>query len=412
MFNDLMLTPNYDGGVHIMNAEGLTGGAEWDPGLRRPYRDERGQIWVDVTVGRQEKKAADGSVVRNAAGLPIIQRITRPERVVDRMAKGLPVCNVNNAFTLRKDQWLLLDQTVVDAFRLRLRAWTDLRAASTFGGFDGMATPILEYEAVIDNGKAMVDMDGIAEGANFQPSFELRGMPLPITHSDFWMSERFLAISRTKGQPADTLRGEMAGRRVGELIENTLIGNSAGITYGDPTRYTNAAGTAQTSKVYGYTNHPDRMTYTTLTASASITPEAVYNQIIAMRELAYTNGVFGPFMVYVSTAYDAKLDSIFKTDSSNYPTIGTTRQAIKGIDGIMDVKRLDYLSGDVILLVQMGGGLIQAVNGLEISTVQWDTKGGMQHNFKVMCIQVPRIRSAFKSGTTTRVAPIVHGTTS
>jgi hypothetical protein len=413
MFNDIGLDYVGEvGGRHVINAEHLTGGMEWDPGLRRPYRDDRGQIWVDVTVGRKARTDKDGNIVRNALGHEVWDRVVRPERVIDRMAKGLPVFNVNNAFTLRKDQWILLDNAVLTAFRTRLRAWADLRAAATFGGFDGMATPILEYEAVMDIGSAGKDMEGLTEGKNFQPSFELRGQPLPITHSDFWLSERFLAISRTKGQPADTIRGEMAGRRVGELVEDTVIGNVAGVLYGDKTRYTNAAGTTQDSKVYGYTNHPDRITYTTLTASASVTPEGLFNHIIAMREAAYAQGVYGPFMVYVSTPYDAKLDNLFKLDTSNYPTIGTTRQAIKTIDGIIDVRRLDRLSGDVILMVQMGGGMIQAINGLELTTVQWDTKGSMQHNFKVMCIQEPRIRSAFKQQSTTRVAPIVHGTTS
>lgn len=405
-----------DSGTAVVNAEQITGGAHWDPGLRRPYRDDNGQVWYDLYIGKEVAKDAKGETIRNEAGEIGYRRKYKSITHQEALMRGLPVMQVNNATTMRKDSWIQLDQEVLSAFRLELTAWSDLRAFSTYGGFDGMATPILEYEAVTDIGRAEVDMEGLAEGRNFQPSYELRGLPLPITYAGFWMSERFLAASRNRGQGADTLRGEQAGRRVGELIENTTIGTNVGVTYGDSTRYLKADGSSVVSKVYGYTNHPDRMTYTTLTAAASVTAEGLYNSVIAMIQQSYLNGVMGPFMMYVSPTYDAILDRLFKTDTSLYPTIGTIRQALKNINGIIDVKRLNYLTGDVILLVQMKGKMVQAVNGLELTTVQWDTKGGAQHNFKVMCIQVPRIRSAFKAtttgGSTTRVAPIIHGTTS
>jgi hypothetical protein len=222
------------------------------------------------------------------------------------------------------------------------------------------------------------------------------------------MSERFLRISQQAGRPANTQRAEIAGRRCGELVERTLIGSQAGLEYGVA-----AAGSyLQTSKVYGYTTHPARITKTNLTASASFVPETFYDEVIAMRELAYANNFFGPFVLYVSTDYDAKLDHIFKTTTTNFPTGTTCRAQVKGIDGITDVRRLDYLTGDVLLLVQMTSDVAQAINGLEFTTVQWDTKGGMQKNFKVMGIQVPYIKSAIKSGTSTEVTGIVHGTTS
>lgn len=404
MFTDqLFTTPSESGGQLVINAAELDGGVHWDPGLRRPYRDDRGQIWYDVTVGREAKVNKDGSPVLNSQGMQVYGRKIVSITHQEAMRRGLPVMNVNNATTLRKDQWIMLDQAVLPAVRQRLRAYADLRAANTYGGFDGMATPILEYEFVTDPGQARASMDALDEGMNFAPSFQLQGLPLPITHCDFWIGERFLAASRSKGQPADTLRGEMAGRRVGELIEQTLIGSQTGVTYGNP-----VYSYANTSQVYGYTNHPDRVTQS-ITALGSFTPETFYNDVIAMREKAYVNNFFGPFILYVSTTFDAKLDQVFKTNTGNYPLIGSVRQAVKGIDGITDVRRLDYLTSDTLLLVQMTADVVRAVNGLEVSTVQWDSKGGLQHNFKVMCIQVPQIRSVYKSGTTTRVTGIVHG---
>lgn len=396
-----------NGSVTVMNGSEFAAGSGYDPGLSRPYLDDRGRAFVDVTTGFEAVLDATGRPVTNKAGVVEVKRITEPQLVRDRVNAGLPVLNVSNASILRKDQWIQLDSVVQRASRQRLRAWTDLRNASTMS-VDGMATPILEREIVNDVGEAQVDMEAISEGRNFVPKFGLQGIPLPITHSDFWISERFLAASRNRGQGADTTRGEMAGRRVGELIEQTLIGTVTGMTYGDSTSY------LYTSKVYGYTNHPDRITKTNLTASATMatniatTGGTTFNtEVMAMVELAYAKNFYGPFMLYVSTAYDALLNHDFKANSDK-----TIRSRVLENDSITGIRRLDYLSGDVLLLVQMTPDNVEAVNGLEITTVQWDQKGGMQHMFKVMGIQVPLIKSVYQSGVDDQFTGIVHGTTS
>ncbi len=50
--------------------------------------------------------------------------------------------------------------------------------------------------------------------------------------------------------------------------------------------------------------------------------------------------------------------------------------------------------------------VVREVIGMDVTTVQWETKGGMQLNFKVMAILVPQIRADQNSNT-----GIVHGTT-
>jgi hypothetical protein len=44
---------------------------------------------------------------------------------------------------------------------------------------------------------------------------------------------------------------------------------------------------------------------------------------------------------------------------------------------------------------------------MEPTTLQWDTKGGLEKHFKIMAIQVPQLRSAYNG-----VAAIIQGTTS
>lgn len=383
----------------------------FDPGLMRPYLADNGQVYVDVTKGYAQVKNSDGGIVRNVDGSPRMRRVVEPQRVIDRLRRDEPVLHVNNASALRKDQWIKIDTMVAQAARKRMRAYADLRARVPLSGFDAMSTPILERELIDDPGEAVVDMDGISEARNFAERYDLQGMPLPITHSDFFMSKRFLQITRTRNTPADNTRISIAGRRVGEAIEQTTIGTISGITYGDSTDY------LQTSSVYGYLTHPATISYTSLIASATMASNiattggtSFVQDIIDMIGYAYANNMFGPFVLYVSTAYDNLLSNDFKAESDK-----TIRSRVLEIDGISDVRRLDYLTSDKVLLVQMDTDTVQAVNGMEVTTVQWDTKGGMQLNFKVMAIQVPYIKSRYLGPTTSgrsEVTGIVVGSTS
>ena len=266
-----------------------------------------------------------------------------------------------------------------------------------------MANPILEFERSTDVGEAVVDMDGMTEGRAFALKFDLQGMPLPITHSDFFLSSRFLAVSKNKGTPMDTRRAEMAGRRIGETIEKTTIGLQAGPIYGEAagTRYTYA----NNSQVFGYLNHPDRITVTGKTWATGSNGSTILGDWLAIREQLYTNKFFGPYIVYTSTDWDQHLDNLFSTTE---PSAGTLRKRLMEIEDIQDIRRLDYLNSTdaasyvkTTIWVQMTPETARAVNGMEITTVQWPSMGGMRLNFKVMCIQVPQIRSRFTGLNTT-----------
>jgi hypothetical protein len=131
-------------------------------------------------------------------------------------------------------------------------------------------------------------------------------------------------------------------------------------------------------------------------------------------------------MVYHSNDWDQYMDNDYILTGGNVAT-QTLRERIKAIDGIMDCKRLDMLfsatpsallgpggenftatatSPFTLLIVQMTSDVARAVNGLDITTVQWESIGGMKLNFKVMCIQVPQLRADFYGN-----VGICHGTT-
>lgn len=387
----------------ILNGQGhgevgsMLGDIHFDTGLMRPYFDERGRSCVLVNTGRKEtKKDSKGKLIVNSDGIPVRFPIYEKRLVSDLVSNHGMNKLVQNATVLSKEQWITLTNIIRGAYRKRLRAWSDLMAASSYGGFDGMSSMVLEYQTVSDAGEAVVDFDGMTEGRNDQPLFKLEGLPLPIIHSDFWFPERFLAISRKNGTRLNTRMAENAGRRVAEMVEKMLIGTVVGPNFG-----TQASGTAgipygRTPSVYGYLNHPSRIVKTNVTAptAGGWTPNVLVDDVLALIDLLRDAGYYGPFMVYTSTDWDKYLDSDYYTGTGSAlaPT-STLRRRLKEIGEVQDIRRLDFLDKATnpftIIVVQMTSDVVQAVNGMDINTVQWPTMGGMRTNFKVMCIQVP-----------------------
>ncbi len=410
MFTDYVM----NGSAHGEVGEGLSG-VRWDPGMLRPYKNDRGVACATVGTGRMTFNAATGSYEQERQELPIAE--------LQAMGVNSPVFN---ATALRKEEWIMLDSVVERAARLRLRAWADLAGSSTFGGFNGMSKMVLEHETMSDPSEAIVDMDGLGEGRNDAPLFQLEGLPLPITHAGFWFSSRKLAISRNTGTPLDSTMAEAAGRRVAEMVEKTTIGVETGVTYGGNS--TQVGGYSRASSVFGYTNFTNRLTKTNITAptTGSWVPSTTLADVLAMRNQLYAGKFYGPFMLYHSNDWDTYLDNDYYvsiTSGAVAPT-KTLRTRLKEIEGITDVRRLDYLASSAttfaaapdyitaanpftLIMVQMTSDVCRAVNGMDLTVVQWESQGGMRLNFKVMCIWVPQIRADYagKCG-------LLHATTS
>ncbi len=362
---------------------------KFDVGCMRPFVDRKGRKCVSVKTGRMiynEEQKRD---------IPEQRTIT----IQDAFHHGYPV-NIDpvaNATLLRKDEYLMFDTVLIKAARQRLRAWSDLAASNTFSGFDGMGVQVLQWETQSDVGEAVVDMDAISVGRGDRPQHQLESLPLPITHVDFHFSQREIASGRRLGTPIDTTTAEQAGRRIAETIEQTLIGTVTGIT----ADVTPTGGNAST--VYGYTNHPDRVTKTDITVPDGTNAAVTLGEVLEMIETMANQRFYGPFMVYHSTDWDKFMDDDYVAAAPQ----NTLRERLRKIEAVTDVRRLDFLDSTfTLLLVQMTSDVARAVIGMDFTTVQWPTKGGLQQNFKVMTIQVPQLRSDFngRSG-------IMHGTT-
>lgn len=298
-------------------------------------------------------------------------------RVVDGQLK--PVNLVTNApATLRKDDWKLIDDAVTRVAKPRLRLIGDLRARGLqYVIPNGMARIMLEYETMGDITPATISMDGLRQSDMDRPVFDIRGLPLPIIHKDFQFSARQVMASRMGGSPLDTTTAELAARRVAEEAEKLALGVSSTYSYGGST-------------VYGLINFPNRNTYTMEDPTdPSWTPAATVADVLAMKSISQSDFHYGPWMLYTSPSWDEYLDDDYSAAKGD----NTLRQRLMMIDGIQGVQTLDYLTGYRMILVQLTTDVIREVIGMDITTVQWESHGGMQLNFKVMAIMVPQLRA-------------------
>lgn len=331
---------------------------------------------------------------------PWIGKDGRSYRAVVRNGqKPVSVPLQNATATLRKDEWKIFDDAIVPAAKERLRATQDLiDRGLRFNIPDGMGKTVLETETMGQVTDADINMDGLNATRGDRPQFELTNLPLPIISKGFSFSARQLATSRERGNPLDTTMAEESARRVAEKAEKLLTGLETSYGYGGGT-------------IYGYINHPSRKTKTNITAptASGWSGETLLNEVLAMRQLAKDDYHFGPYGLYVSTAWDQYMDRVFKSSAGDLSG-RSVRQHIADIDGIEFVRTLDFLSSSssafVLVLVQLTSNVVRLVTGMPITTVQWPSEGGLQLNFKVMTIMVPQLRDDINDN-----MGLVHGTT-
>lgn len=373
-------------------------GIRMDLGLFKPYwitNKATGKMErvVSLNTGKQEIDG-DGNYVFNSKGDPVYKReVVRVEDVINQVPNA-PVSALN-ATVLTKDQWTHFDTRVQTVARQRLDVWSDIASAVPYGEFDGMGNSILQYETLTDDGEAQVDMDGLSPGRDDASHYQLEGLPIPITHSDWSLRKRLQSMQSN----LQTTRAEQSARRIAEKVEQITLGTVTGVQFADASSY------GSTPQIYGYTNHPNRVTKTDFTAAASTTGATFVSEVEALIVLLEAANFHGPFVMYAGKGYRSVLRTDYKaTEASS--TI-TTRQRLLEFEEISSIKTPDYLAGDVVLLVQMDSETVEAINGLDLQTISWETHP-MKTNFKTLCIYVPFLKRRPSSGS----IAVGHGTTS
>jgi len=292
-----------------------------------------------------------------------------------------------NAATLRRDEWKRLDDALVNIVESRLNGVQDLISRGLIYNLgNGFGTTILEWHDVSDALEAALTMDGVTRGNNDRVEFQHNYLPLPIIHVDWEINARVLASSRNMGRPLDTTMMERSGRKIAERLENMLFTDTT-YSYGE----TDSRGR---NTIYSYINHPDRNTVTLSVNwdDSAKSARDILDEVLSMKQTAINAHYNGPFMLYIPTAYETIMDEDYE-DTGTSATGVTVRQRIKQIGSILDVKVVDTLPANNVLLVQMSSDVVRLVRGMPVQNVQWGEEGNMVTKYKSMTIQVPQIRS-------------------
>ena len=333
-----------------------------DPRSLRPFIGRDGRTWLSVADGIDDK----GKV--------------KLKNVLARNANG----------TLKYDEWKLIDQIVTKAAKAPLRVVGDVRSAGlNYNLPNGMAHTFLQYQNLSNITPATVSMTPARRSDFDRPVFDINGIPLPVVHKDFMLDTRQLLASKQGNMPLDTTMIEASAREVAEVTEKLFLG-----TYGT---YAFGGGT-----LYGLTNFPSRLTKT-MTAPTGTNESVTLTEVLDMVQKSQDALHYGPWVLYVSPNWGKYLDDDYILTGGNVATM-TLRERLAKIDGISAVRTAYFLTGYTMVLVQMTSDVIQAVNGMEIQTVQWEEKGGFEVHFKVIGMTLPRVRADFNGN-----AGIVHG---
>jgi uncharacterized linocin/CFP29 family protein len=318
-----------------------------DVGTMRPFIGEDGKSYITVFKGGDAKKPENYASVPTSYG------------------------------TLRRDEWKQLDEAIIPVAESRLNGINDLVSRGlVYNLGNAMGTTVLEFHKSTDSLEAVLTMDGISRGKNDRPEFSTNYLPIPIIHVDYEINARVLAASRSLGNPLDTFQVERAARKVAEKLEAMLFTN---------TTYAFGGGTIQS-----YINFTDRSTKSiTAWTTSGKTGAQIIDDVMDMKQASIDDYHYGPWVLYIPTSYETKMDEDYSSSKGE----NTIRDRILKIGGIMDVKVVDTLPTNNVVLVQMTTDTVRLVRGMGIQNVQWKSEGDFVNNFKVMTIQVPQIRS-------------------
>lgn len=344
-----------------------------------------GQIGVNAQIDTMQGSGDGRTFVSGTVGQRLLQsnfdiNILRPCAEPMGVQLNEQGINVNAGLTvngvLLEDEWKYFDRTVQQVARERLVTVTDLISRGlTMPLPNAMGVMSIEWERVkSDLLDAEVTMSGLPEATKDRQEFETISMPVPIFHKEFYYNLRHLAAARRNGRQPDVSHAEVATRKVSERIESVLFN---GLAVGGST-------------IYGLLTEPNRNTGTVTASWLTATGEQIVSDVLRMIGVASAadNNFEGPYNLYVSNEVGFRLDEDYKANSDD-----TIRDRIMRIRGIQSIQQTSRLSGTNVLLVQTTSDVVQMVDGLQPTMVEWESHGGFQHNFKLFAIMIPRIRS-------------------
>lgn len=285
---------------------------------------------------------------------------------------------------LFETDWEQIDTAVVEAAEERLVVVADyLNTPALIHPLRNMGVMLSTYRRESDATPAVQSMSGVAAGEQFHAHYDEQSVPVPITHKDYELEGRRLIASDNTGEGLDMVQPRLASRQVAEKLEEMFFLGGDVVVGGN--------------SIPGFTNHTNRNTGSVAAAWTTATTAQGFADVLAMRTALQNDGYFGPYWLYVSGDWSQLLDEDYGIVTNITPQ--TLRQRIMAVgddDGgsgsITRVRVADKLV-TALILVQATSDVADVAVAEQITTLQWESHGGMLQHFKTMAVLVPRIKA-------------------
>lgn len=279
--------------------------------------------------------------------------------------------------TLQKDEWILFDTAVIDIARKNLVITQLLMSQGlSFSLPNALGHTRIEWEKVSDMEGAEITMSGLSESQNDRVIYDLDGMPVPIIHKDFNINLRALSASRNRGESLDTTQARVASRKVAETIETIVFDGATVLGSSNP--------------IYGLTTAPYRNTGSLSESWLTATGDVIVKDTIAMINALIADNMYGPYVMFIGSGVATRFSEDYKPESDK-----SIMARLLEIPQLSDIKWTKDLGDGEVLLVQMTDDVIQLVDGIQPTTIEWETHAGFLMHFKVLAIIFPRIRNDY-----------------
>ncbi len=277
---------------------------------------------------------------------------------------------------LRKDEWEQLDTVIVQTQAERLNGIARLEEMRLVHPINNFGVLVSQYNKGSQVTRATVNLTGQSVADLDLQDLLLAGVPVPVVHKEFTIGERFLEASRTSGESIDTTNAAEASRVVAEELERMFF-------VGDTTIVMNGV------TIYGITNEPNINTGVATGDFGTIgNIQTTFQAMIAA--LAGDN-YHGDFEAWVATSQYTEMTTLFHTDGSGE----TPFERQLRVPQLRAIHAGDFMTDGTLALVQMTTNVIDLAL-FELGMIaEWTSGDGMTHNFKIMSVAAPRVKSDY-----------------
>lgn len=290
------------------------------------------------------------------------------------LANNMNLAALRTNALLTRDEWKTFDDAIIAVTREELRGVADvINAGLTYQLNNPLASTSLHWEMSGDVNGAEISMSGKTETANDRPTFTETSMPLPLTHKDWFLNIRTIEAVRSGRSQLDTFLAEGAARAIAVSQENVLF-NGAQIG-------------GQNGNIPGYRTFTHRNLHTCKDWETATGAEIIADAM-AIIDILVALYFTGPFTFYITPKAMANLGNDFKAASDK-----TILQRLREVPGVGAINPSFRINKGEIITLQMSREVIDMVVGLQPTTVQWETSGGLETHFKVMSMMWPRLKA-------------------